>query len=100
MPYDTQPTDKPAIVVEKGIPRPAKQRGGRHLKFPFAVMDVGDSFVVPRRSDATWKNYQNSAHYAVSYQKRNFAKTGDGKKFEALTVVEDGQKIMRIWRIV
>jgi len=37
-----------SIKIEKGIPVAAHGNGGKLTKYPFAEMEVGDSFLFPR----------------------------------------------------
>lgn len=67
--------------VDKNIPPPT-----RKAKYPFAEMQVGDSFFVP---DMTTRSLQNAASY---YRKTlNY-------KFESKAREENGVKGARIWR--
>ena len=68
--------EKEKIVVEKNVPIP----GVMESTFPFAQMEVGDSFVT---KDTRLRQY--AAHYAKKHK----------KKFTIRTA-EDG---MRCWRI-
>jgi len=69
------------IVVEKGIPLPT---GARAAKYPFASMEVGDSFVVAGSSK------QLARSHALNYKKLN-----PGWNYRTRTT-SDG---MRIWRV-
>ena len=69
------------IVIEKNVPAPANPR---RRKYPFAEMEVGDSFFAP-----------NIKISSVTY---SFARH-PGKKFTARTVTENGVKGFRVWRI-
>ena len=70
--------------IEKNFPIP-ESGVGRPVKYPFGIMDVGDSFFVPK------PNRISSA--ASHFGKRN------NKKFRSLPVVEDGIEGTRVWRI-
>ena len=67
-------------VLEKGIEIPVKQKVG---KYPYALMQPGDSFLVP---DGSLSKVCNASY-------REWKKTG--KKFTA-RVVEGG---VRVWRV-
>jgi len=69
------------MQIEKGIPIPTKRAGS--VKYPFSVMEIGDSFLIARGS---CKNPLSVAGFA---NKRH-----SPKGFEARTV-NDG---VRIWR--
>ena len=36
------------IKIEKGVPIPPRDRGHRSSKYPWATMEIGDSFFVPK----------------------------------------------------
>lgn len=56
--------------VEKRIPMPATYRGGRKWRFPFQEMEVGDSFLFPKKM--TILNVGNYVQYARDRLKRKF----------------------------
>lgn len=70
------------LEIDKGIPRPASLRAA---KYPWAALEIGDSFFVPSVNGAT----HNVASVASWAGKRH------GKKFSSRTV--DGG--VRVWRI-
>jgi hypothetical protein len=72
---------KPAFRIEKDVPLPTHGGSGAPSKYPFAQMDIGDSFVGhgEKVKAAAW-----------AYAKRN------GAKFISRTVAP-GQ--FRIWRV-
>ena len=70
------------ITIQRDIPAPGKGGEGRYVKYPFRAMDVGDSFFVPNGPI----NLYNSKAYLP-------------KKFTRRTVVENGVKGIRVWRI-
>jgi len=75
------------IKVEKNIPLPV---GGTRLgesKYPFAGMEVGDSFSIPYISS----NHEKAVRAAASYQGKQ-----RGMKFTVRVVEED---TLRVWRI-
>lgn len=69
------------IKIDKGIPAPAS---GRHLKYPFAMMEIGDSFFVPTTT--------SSNILVCAYKHRP-------KRFTTRSVVENGVRGIRVWRI-
>lgn len=72
------------IKVEKGIPIPEKPRkGGKPAKYPWATMDVGDSFFV---EGVPLANFASGAYNAAKLLNRKFS----------LRTVEGG---VRVWRI-
>ena len=73
------------IVIEKGIPMPS--RNTTHA-YPFAQMEVGDSFVVPKARKA------GLAQAARTYT----TKTDGTVKFTLRTSKVDDE--VRMWRVV
>lgn len=72
---------KPLYTIEKGIPIPQRKMDA---KYPFKEMEVGDSFF----TTGTPASY-------ISLHTRLLKP----KKFSCRTVVENGVKGLRIWRI-
>lgn len=72
--------------IQKDIPTPPRDQlgRGRTRRYPFAEMDVGDSFLVPDRSAG-----------AIAQAIRRANTTLEGKRFGYRTV-NDG---VRVWRI-
>ena len=69
--------------IEKGIPAPEKYGVGRPSRYPFADMEVGDSFFVP---DAPANRLACAATWATKRYNRRFI----------TRVVEHG---VRVWRV-
>jgi hypothetical protein len=74
------------FVIEKGIPMPA--RIGKTV-YPFADMQVGDSFSIPASEDAKKRSTQ-VARAGWAHGKK------DGKKFSIRQTPEGG---LRVWRV-
>jgi hypothetical protein len=72
------------IKIERGVPIPKQTRDS---KYPFAYMDIGDSFFVPGAKAAS---LQNAAKH---HSKRT------GHAYSSRTVTENGVDGARIWRI-
>lgn len=71
------------IKIDKGIPLPTNRfKSGPTRKYPWLEMQIGDSFVAPKRLVNTNAN----ARYAP-------------RRFLVRTIVEDGQKVFRVWRV-
>lgn len=68
------------IKIDKGIPTP-EIRGD--LRYPWAKLEVGESFFAEMRLT------NQAAHAARAY----------GRKFACRTVIENGVKGTRVWRI-
>lgn len=91
--------------IEKGIPVPPVTRGPE-TKYPFAEMEVSDSFFVQYKSftfadgtpqeqiDAEIAKAQQSIYNSVARTKSAFVKANAGKEF-TLRKVEGG---IRVWR--
>lgn len=77
-------TNIPPIKLEKGIPKPEKDPGGR---WPFSKMDIGDSFAVPTEYAVPVRN-------ALSSYTSYWRKQGKNYKFSTRNV--DGG--LRVWR--
>lgn len=83
--HDTQ-----EFRVEKGVPRPKGYgSGNRRGKYPWAQMEIGDSFAVPRSEEEHQLNYISRA--ASLWGKRN------ARKFSLRSLTENGQRVIRIW---
>jgi hypothetical protein len=78
-------TPKPGtlIKIDKGIPAPVGGIGPKR-KYPFAEMEVGDSFFVPGISS---REISNVACHAL----------GKGR-YNTQTLVENGVRGARVWR--
>ena len=70
------------IRVQKGIPLPPKQVGGRRSKYPYARMEIDDSFFLPYRKTFTVPKMPALA----------------GRKFVRRLVTESGVQGVRVWR--
>ena len=79
------------IIIEKGIPISTDGRGGvRCNKYPFAKMEVGDSFQVEFVKKKCAPSASSSAYL---YGKRT--KT----KWASRVTKVDGKHFVRVWRI-
>ena len=75
------------IIVTKDIPFiGSKSQGGRARIYPLAEMEVGDSFALPKE-EAT------RVSAAMSYRGLK------PKRFARRMVIENGVKVVRVWRI-
>lgn len=75
------------ISIDKGIPVPKNNRG-RPAKYPFASMDIGDSFV----SDGDGSNTSGCKAYNAA---RQYGRA-HGMKFSGR---KEGEGKVRIWRV-
>lgn len=75
----------PDFPVESGVPMPKEK--GRYCKYPWRVMEVGDSFFVPGAPDLNLKLHRVRA--LISYQHSKHPEI-----FE-VRVVDGG---VRVWR--
>ncbi len=76
------------FIIEKGLPMPAAARHRRISKYPFAQLEVGDSFLVP---DTPQSKAENRANSATNVANQRLAP----KHFGARRVTEG----VRIWRV-
>ena len=84
-----------AITVEKNIPIPESRFGkGRQpgeTKYPFAELQVGDSFMVPTKKQTDINKMQSSiCGHAFQYKRKN-------RDTNFTTRIVDGG--IRVWRI-
>ena len=76
------------IKIDKDVPCPPKQRGGgRPPQYPFAELEVGDSFFAPGTTTKTFGG-------TVSNTRRRL-----GITLVTRTVEEDGVSGVRVWRV-
>lgn len=78
---------RPAFVVEKGVPIPSRRNIGRPSIYPWASMQVGDSFFAP-----IGKGKAGVAKGSYNAQKLH------GIKLTTRSVTENGRAGVRIWR--
>lgn len=76
-----------SIQIEKGFPIPHKPALRGQSKYPFAQMDVGDSFVVYLENRKSW----SFIFAVVGIESRK-----TGHKFST-RLLEDGSR--RVWRV-
>jgi hypothetical protein len=85
--------------VEKNIPLPNPTRNGvPSYKYPFATMNVGDSFAVPV-DPTTTLNYIRVAKRVASAITAEWQRTplgSDGKKYSYRT--DKVNRVIRVWR--
>lgn len=77
-----------SIAIDKNIPIP--QRCAAKIKYPFADMDVGDSFFVARPDEESPSRFRNRMQAVITFGKK---RTG---YFFTSRIEEAG---IRIWRI-
>lgn len=80
------------IEIEKNVPIPARKSSVRNKKYPFELMEVGDSFFVPERSVKTFGSTVSAAARRTGY------------KFATRQTAEHGQfgervEGVRVWRV-
>lgn len=83
-------TDRP-IRIEKGIKIPAFRRQQARISYPFADMEVGNSFMVPAATPADVKRVQHAVYQQSVRFRKQFS---DEYKFTCRRV--DGG--VRCWR--
>lgn len=75
------------IAIESGVPLPTKET--KKSRYPFARMNVGDSFLIEGAKNSSSYEAMRVRSAASHYARR------DGKKF-TVRVVEGG---IRVWRV-
>jgi len=76
------------ITIDKGVPAPARNRPrGSPPKYPFGDMAVGDSF--SWSADDSHRVRTAAAQYGRVHQ----------IKFTCETRKENGQRVVRVWRV-
>lgn len=82
--------------IQKNVPTPeSRGRHGRPNNYPFADMEVGDSFAVAVDPEKTIASVQRKLLSAAA----NFARRhASYQKYGTRSLVEDGQPVIRIWR--
>jgi hypothetical protein len=80
----TTAENQTAIRIDKGVPIPPQRDGRGNPKYPWAAMEVGDSFFVPADRQRGITSVPNKKHAP--------------KKWTSRMVVENGVKGLRIWR--
>jgi len=73
------------IKIEKGVPMPDPHPV--YKGYPFLDMQPGDSFAAPR------------IHLGMIRSVEAFWAERHGWRFQICTVVENGQKMVRVWRM-
>lgn len=87
------------FTIEKKIPIPCITRkgAGKTLMYPWLEMDVGDSFCIPivrpRNADSIQASVYASAHGPA------FIGKPKGFRISTRRLVEDGQHVVRVWRV-
>lgn len=74
------------IAIERGIPIPTRGPRHRDFKYPWGRLNVGESFFVPS---------VNRSNFSTHYANLSHAP----KKFISRTMVKQGKKGVRVWRI-
>ncbi len=78
------------IKIEANIPLPAGfEPGARHRKYPYSTMAVGESFLYPLHANGITYTQANAAGAARRHL---------GKTFVTRIVVENGERVVRVWR--
>jgi hypothetical protein len=93
-PHPAVVASTPCITIDKGIPIPTPRgRGRRHSGMTLAMktMDVGDSFIYPADGRKT-------PPINVAGRQARYVAASTGRKFVCRTVIENGQKVVRVWR--
>lgn len=83
------------IAIDAGIPVPPPSNGGRAPKYPFAAMNVGDSFAIP----LTGLMHEKGGDLAYNRLKGASVrwKNKHGGEYRIRTRREEG--VVRCWRV-
>lgn len=86
-----------SIVIDKCVPIPAKMTGravggGRPRKWPFHLMEIGDSFAAHFKDGETTQQVMRRVDYV-------YAGKSLGRKFTSRLLIEDGARVVRFWRV-
>lgn len=82
-----------AIRVDSDVPLPSKSVGGiTQVKYPWASMKVGDSFVFPAHSSGIKATQRRAFAAAFGRVKAH------GGRYTTRQVEENGEHVVRIWR--
>jgi hypothetical protein len=84
-----------SIAIDKNIPAPAGTRG-RPARYPFADMEVGDSFAVPLAGETWGKGTSDKAVSRLSNASNSFGKRNNWK---FVTRSRKAEGVVRCWRI-
>lgn len=87
MTSDTKGNDMSEFKVERGVPMTGRK------SYPFAKMEVGDSFFVPGGATKYGAGDTAAVNSARSHGRRH------NRKYVTRTVTEHGVKGLRIWRV-
>lgn len=79
-----------SFTIDKNVPVPAST-AGRGPTYPFAAMQIGDSFFVPATGEAVKKRAAGLSRAASAHAKKN-----EGRKYTTRKVEGGG---VRVWRI-
>lgn len=86
------------VTIDKGIPIPPVKRDGRkgrygkYRRYPWAAMDVGDSFAIPIAEDAV--RAQGRMSGVLMDRRRRYP-----ERFTVRVVEENGGRFIRVWRV-
>ena len=95
--HPTLAASTPGIKVDKGIPMPAAKRDGRagrygrHRSYPWAAMEIGDSFAIPIEEDSI--RAQTRMNGVVSDRQKRHP-----ERYATRVVEERRHQVVRVWR--
>lgn len=91
-PHPSPTASAPYVTIDKGIPIPPIQRGRKRGPnfLPWRHMQVGDSFVFP---------CPGGDPGAIAGRASSEAGRRMRAKFTSRSVVEDGVRVIRVWRV-
>lgn len=91
----TAPANTGSFVIESDVPLPTTVRNyNRSPEYPLAVMEVGQSFLVPATIGADLVKFRRNVSAKVSFTKRNAGLMSDFK-----TAIDTAANGVRVWRV-
>lgn len=85
-----QTASTPAIKIDDDVPMPMPRGGGgKGVASTLRALAVGQSFVAPPHLRGITRTQQNTQRVAATIK---------GKKFATRVVVENEQRVVRVWR--
>ena len=85
-----------SVDIDEGVALPEPNRGRRNVRYPFAELQIGQSFFVPAEdnSDAAVVRVQGTLHSCA----RNVSRR-TGARFTTRQWTQGEQRGIRVWRI-
>jgi hypothetical protein len=81
------------ITIDKGVPMPDGPGLASRSRYPWALMEIGDSFLVPINGRPL-RAVRQSIRGNMSLQHKRTS-----HRYACRTVVENGERVVRVWRV-